>query len=187
MKNKIIILIIACVLAPQIVMAEFSAMFEDDPLFFEVNILPGDEYSKYIRVFNSDIKPREVYIKAENLSDSQDLGTELHMDVVNRGTNESVYSGLLPAFVADDWVQLKDLGAGEEVYYDLIVKFDNESGNEYQNTSLSFDIVIRSESDQGSCVCHYNCGNEWGWKKWYLWNNYVRHWFGKVGWRWWPG
>lgn len=186
MKNKIILLVLVCVLMPQIALAKFSVMFEDDPLFFEVNILPGDEYAEYIRVFNSDIKLREVYMKAENLSDTEELGTKLQFDTVVRGTNASVYSGPMSDFVSGDWIQLPYLNAREEEYYDLTVKFDSASGNEYQKTSLSFDVVMRSESDQGSCVCHYNCGYEWGWKKWYLWNNYFRHWFGKVGWRWWP-
>lgn len=159
--------------------AEFSADFEADPLFFEEGILPGDEFSKYFQVFNSDYYSREVYIQAENYEDADLLGGQIAVKILDHDTSQQVYAGTLSGFSASGWIKLPDLGAGDEARYDVLAEFSSEAGNAWQKKELEFDIVLRSESDQGGCICHRNCGHQWQWRHWHYWNNAVKHWLKK--------
>jgi hypothetical protein len=185
MKNKIIVTILFITLFPQIALADFSAVFETSPaLFSEDGIMPGATFNKYFKIYNSDTFNREVYIRAENYENDL-LGGQMTVVVKNHDTNDEFYNGVLDTFLSNDWMELPDLAPGDEARYDVLVDFPIESGNEYQAKSLSFDIVLKSESDQGGCICHNNCGHQWQWRHWHRWNNVVKSWFKRFSFKGW--
>jgi hypothetical protein len=153
-------------------MAAFSAVFEADPLFYESNILPGDNMSRYFTVHNSDQHTRRVYIQAEETTDADQLGGQMEINISRQDGQANLYSGSLADFLQAGWIRLDDLNRGAEAAYGVEIKFLAESENVYQAKSLNFDIALKSEPGKDKPdICKKNCGHKWKWRHWHYWNN----------------
>lgn len=117
--------------------------FEQQPLFSNANILPGDEIIRYVEVRNKDSENSyTIATKADNVTNSDGLGDVMYLTIFNHDTNEIYYENILTDFFNAGVVELSDLGPGETIKYDYKIYFQNTAGNAYQNKTLGFDIVV---------------------------------------------
>ena len=130
---------------------------EPQPLFYEVNFLPNQSVTGWIKVTNKSGKVQKIVTEAVNYPNqisSTDLSQAL-MIVIKKGTKE-LYGGsadpkILSAFYLDsgkpspeddEEIYLSDLENDETVQYDITISFPAEKGNEWQNKTTSFDLAI---------------------------------------------
>lgn len=113
--------------------------FESVPLFDEADFLPGDYVERYVIVENVSPDAQSVAAKATNISDPDYLATVMNLTVYEDGV--AVYAGTLNEFFLSDAIFLSDLEPAEIATYFFRVTLDTDD-NIFQNTTLSFDIII---------------------------------------------
>ena len=123
--------------------------FSPDPLFNAANFLPGDSLTGQIRVDNNTGQQVSIYMWTKNVIDNGHLGNVLSLIITKNGTQ--LYHNHLANLFSENSVLLSSIDAGTQALYQIVLSFDSEAGNEYQNKSLQFDFNIGIESqDQGS-------------------------------------
>lgn len=124
---------------------------EGDPIFVISGAAPGDTEERTVTVSNGAGSSRPVGIKAIKTGGSGSLENVLNV-VISEGAAD-LYGGTSPTgpkTLADffsessslEFIPLSDLGAGGTTNYKIKVTFDPGAGNEYQNTSVVFDLQI---------------------------------------------
>ena len=119
--------------------------FENDPLFNEANFLPGQSVTRWVKVTNNSGENQKIGVKAINVNDPDNFGSTLQIVISENGTD--LYGGTtgtkyLSDFFGDGEIYLSDLASGNTTTYYFSVTFVPQSGNDYQNLSLSFDFQI---------------------------------------------
>lgn len=120
--------------------------FEKTPLFSEVNFLPGDTISRWIKVYNYTGQTLGISVAAIKVDDPDGLGSVLPFQI-KQGAN-ILYDGTLASFFAAGEVYLSDLDNGSQAQYDFYVTFDANSGDEYAGKILGFDFNIISSGGE---------------------------------------
>lgn len=119
------------------------------PIFTVTNMAPGDSKSETVQVTNSAPSQRSVGVRGVPTSAPSILSDALKITIKVNGTD--VYGGVtgvksLSQFFTDsqkvNGIFLVNLPVGESRNIDFIVNFDKNSGNEFQNLSLTFDLKI---------------------------------------------
>jgi Ca2+-binding RTX toxin-like protein len=124
---------------------------EGDPIFVISNSAPGDTEERTVTVSNGAGSSRPVGIKASKTSGSGSLENVLQVVISENGTD--LYGGSSPTgpktmsdFFSEssslEFIALSNLGPGATTNYKIAVTFDPNAGNEYQNTSVVFDLNI---------------------------------------------
>lgn len=138
--------------------------FEDDPLFKEADLKPGDSVSRWVEVSNNTGEIKRIITEAINYpgfpdSDSvptDDLSRVLMIVISKNGTDlygGSSLTGLksLYNFYQDSEnyleIYLSDIGNGETIQYDFTISFPYDEGNEWQEKTTGFDILIGSQGE----------------------------------------
>ena len=132
------------------------------PLFEETNFLPGDEISSWIKVTNLTGSSKSVAIEAINFGGlpvgSNDLAKALEVEISENGT--SLYgiseTKTLADFYAYGEMYLSDVD--NNTTYQFKIKFPEDKGNEWQQKTTSFDVIIGVEGEEG----HQTNGNGGG-------------------------
>lgn len=134
--------------------ASLDVVFEQEPLFSEANFLPGDAVQRYVQVTNNSGVALDIAVQSSDISDPDLLGDQIEL-VVKEGATE-LFSGSLTDFFDVsagplDAMFLSSLADGASTQYDFFATFKPETGNDYQEDSLSFDLTFGSigESDNG--------------------------------------
>ncbi|KKP74863.1 MAG: hypothetical protein UR79_C0002G0204 [Candidatus Campbellbacteria bacterium GW2011_GWD1_35_49] len=145
-KLNIIIFFIALFFGTSnIVYAEngLDVEFESTPLFSEINFIPGESVTKYIKVTNTLGKSQTVVVSAinSNSCDKTPCLSEAINLIIKREDNE-LFNGSLEDFLNGDEINLGNLNNGSSAEYDFIVTFLPEKENEYQSLSSTFDLLI---------------------------------------------
>ena len=122
------------------------------PLFSEVNFLPGDSKTCWIKATNLSDKTEKVAVEARNFDGSfpaSDLARALMIEIKSNG--ETLYGPkpLLdfykdsgdPLGEDDKEIYLSDLAPGETRRYDITISFPTDKGDYWQGKTTSFDIV----------------------------------------------
>jgi len=117
-----------------------TVIFESNPLFSEINFLPGDSVDGDVTVTNNTGTAQNIYIESVNGYDPDGLGSQLYLKVFeNAGT---VYQDELDDFLSAGPVPLSSLDAGTTATYTFEVSFINSEDNSYQGKTLGFDLCI---------------------------------------------
>ena len=138
--TAIIILGLTTSLSASAVPNNFDIQFEDNPLFQDANFMPGDSVSRYVRVTNNTSDPYPGYAWATGVDDSDGLGSALHLTITKGAT--VLYENTLADFFSQSYVNLPEITGGDTVDYIFSIYFEHQSGNEYQEKSVGFDISV---------------------------------------------
>jgi len=128
-----------------------EVIFTPDPLFNELNFLPGDGISGTAEVINNSGETQNVLVEAINIADNEGLGGVLDLAIKEGETTH--YYDTLGNFLSVGEVALSELSDGNSTTYTFIVTF-GEGIENYQGSALGFDICVGFEDADGIA-----CGN----------------------------
>ena len=115
-----------------------------DPIFVVHNMLPGDCENREVKITNGGDEDTHVAVRSANVEDTDNLSTVLSMLITENST--TLYSdSLANFFVASgtlDGVPLSTLSPLETKTYNFKVCFDQNAGNDFQNTRVVFDLIF---------------------------------------------
>ena len=117
--------------------------FENDPLFLNTDLKPGDSVTRWVKVTNNSDETKPVATEAINYPNpvpSDDLSRALNINIKKGSTD--LYSASLYDFYLAEETFLSNINSGETIQYDFVVSFPADKGNEWQNTTTYFDILI---------------------------------------------
>lgn len=118
---------------------------EGDPIFVVSNMVPGQTETRTVGVSNGASASRPVGIKGIRTAGLGNIEDKLNI-VIKEGLATLYGPTTLTQFFTDssstDSVPLSTLGPGGSTNYDIQVTFDPTAGNEYQSTSVVFDLKI---------------------------------------------
>ena len=114
--------------------------YETDPLFSDLNILPGDKSVKWVNVDNGLDEDLLVRVVVDSYEDLDSLGSQMGISITSG--LEIFYNGALKDFFDDGGADLLSISPKSVKQYDFKINFFNATGNEYQGKSLEFDISI---------------------------------------------
>lgn len=133
--------------SPSVTRAAVAVDFETTPLFGAANFLPGDTVIKTVAVTNTGDGVEQVQTKLYNVIDGG-LADMVTVDISSGGT---LFAGSFDDFDNAGELFLSTLSAGDTIVYTFAMSFAPESGNDYQNKSLGFDICIGFKGGELSC------------------------------------
>ena len=134
-----------------IVMANNNPGFEiipkSEPIFEESNLLPGDEVYGSITFLNNTSSTQIVTFKMVNYQDDNDplFGDVLFLQVKG---GDAIILDKISLTEFKDSEGAFDLLPGSKIL-DFIVYFDKDSGNKYQEATLSFNLSFTATWDEG--------------------------------------
>lgn len=114
------------------------------PIFSVTNMAPGDTEARNVIVTNNALTARPIAIKGIKNSETGTLSNALDL-TITQGVN-TLYSNTLSQFFTDslnpDGIPLNNIDPGGSKTYTFTVTFQQDAGNEFQNTNVIFDIII---------------------------------------------
>lgn len=127
---------------------DVDIQFSPNPLFKELNILPGDSFTGTINVTNNTSSAVTISIRAKDYSNSSDdLSQALTIEL--KEDSSSLYLDSLSNFYTAGEITLSEVVSGGSAQYDITVLFPIEKGDEWQGKTTNFDIVVRYSGDGG--------------------------------------
>ncbi|MDD5031791.1 MAG: fibronectin type III domain-containing protein [Patescibacteria group bacterium] len=120
--------------------------FESSPLFGEINIMPGDSVSKWIKVMNKIEGDLAITTKATNVINDDNLGDQMNL-TIKKG-DSVIYNDTMTAFFNAGNINLGTLGAGEAARFDYGVSFKIQAGDDFAGKTMSFDISVTAQSPE---------------------------------------
>jgi len=112
-------------------------------IFDEANFLPGDGVSRLIRATNNTAGTLKIGTKG--IEDSSCSGFCLADQLYLKITDESLhtlYESSLTDFFGQEEVALSDVASGGKAIYNFTITFLPDSNNNYQNTNVSFNLIV---------------------------------------------
>ncbi len=138
-------------LANPVFAQSLTVEFEDKPLFDEANFLPGQAVTRWVKVTNNSDSSQRIATEAINISDPDRLGDVLNLEIKEGST--VLYNNPLSTFFNAGEVFLSDLtGNGGNTQYDFSVSFYPGTNNNFQDKSLSFDILVGFQGTEGGLL-----------------------------------
>ena len=133
------------------------------PIFEEGNFLPGDTATSLIKVTNNTNQPQNIAIEAirwpgfpnpEDVPD-RDLSRALEITISQQGGSD-IYGGsagkkTLFNFYQDGEILLTEglAGNGGQVIYNFQISFPKEEGDQWQEATTNFDILVGFQGEEG--------------------------------------
>ncbi len=151
MINKILTIFIILslfILAKPVYASGILIEFETEPLFNEINFLPGDQVTKWIKVTNNEKNDFSLIAKVENIDDPNKLSRQMNITITDQDNN-IYFNNTLEYFFQQKQVNLGIIQPNTTNKYYFQVNFDFLTPNEYQGKYLEFDIVIEYSGDTG--------------------------------------
>lgn len=129
-----------------------TVQFEQTPLFNNLNFAPGNSVTRWVKLYNGTADPHKTIVRAIDVVNSGDykLGDAVHL-VIKEGVT-IWYDGTFTDFFSKPEVLLEQIPAGTRRTYDFTVTFDSNSGNDYQNSTMSFSLQAGFEEPTGDEV-----------------------------------
>ena len=125
---------------------DLTVNWQSDPLFFVQNFLPGDEETRTVIISNGGTSNRSLGLRAEMVSDPDNLSSQIFLTIKENGTEifntTSTLADLFNETAPPDFLQFAVLPPSTSATYEFIATFNPEAGDEYQGTSVVFDIII---------------------------------------------
>lgn len=148
-----------CSSATTVFAANISVDFEQEPLFSEGDIKPGDTISRTVVVTNTSTESQDVYVKATNGFSTGNLASTLYLTV----TSGTTFINNLPISSFIDGTPralTSNLANGASATYTFSVAFPSTAGNEFQLGSAGFDFCVGFSGGDNSCVSDGDGGGE---------------------------
>lgn len=121
---------------------DLEVTFQYEPLFNEINFLPGDSENHWVRVKNNSADTTyNLGVKSDNPIDEDGLSSQFNLKIQASG-GQTYYDNSLSDFFRGNVIGLGSIGPDEEKYYYFQADFNEAAGNEYQLATLNFDIII---------------------------------------------
>jgi protein-S-isoprenylcysteine O-methyltransferase Ste14 len=158
-KSNIILIISVVILGPAFLLISSAnaqvqnliVEFEKTPLFEETNFLPGDSVTRWVRVTNNSTITQRIATEAINVADPNRLGDVLNLEIKQGGI--TLYKDAFSKFFSAGEVFLSELaGNGTQTQYDFIVTFYSGAQNPFQGKTLTFDILIGFQGEEGGLL-----------------------------------
>ncbi len=124
--------------------------FEKTPLFEEANFLPGQGITRWVKITNNSDQTQRIAVEAINVSDPSRLGDVLNLEIKEGGIR--LYNNALSKFFTEGEVYLSSLANRTSTRYDFIVTFFPGTQNSFQGKSLSFDILVGFQGEEGGIL-----------------------------------
>ena len=126
---------------------DFEIIPKSEPIFEESNLLPGDEVYGSITFLNNTSSTQIVTFKMVNYQDDNDplFGDVLFLQVKG---GDAIILDKISLTEFKDSEGAFDLLPGSKIL-DFIVYFDKDSGNKYQEATLSFNLSFTATWDEG--------------------------------------
>jgi len=141
-----ILLITSFMFASQVLAQDsVDIIYETDPLFSDLNIMPGDESVKWVKVGNNLSEDLLVSVLVNSYEDDDNLGSQMRMMISENGSR--IYESSLADFLSAEKIDLSKVSAEKEKYYTFKVDFLNSTGNDYQGKSPMFDLSVVGEGE----------------------------------------
>lgn len=136
-----IVIVAVIVSLPHTAMAQstLDVDFENDPLFLNANVTPGDSTTRTVTVTNNGELPEAVYMDFQGTFDTG-LAGAMVLAVDHDGT--SYFSDTFADAFATSPTGLGTLGPGDTKTYTFTASLDTNSGNEHQESELGFELII---------------------------------------------
>ena len=116
-------------------------------MFSETNFLPGNDVTRLIRVTNNSGETQRIAAETINESDPDNFSSQLNLTIKEGAT--AIFDDTLKKFFDQGETYLSSLAAGAQTQYDLTIDFTLESGNDYQEKALGFDMLVGFEGTEG--------------------------------------
>jgi len=113
-----------------------------DPVFYVVNMLPGDEKEEEINVKNNAGSTLAIAARFEKTEETQEFADILDAEI---NVNPTIFTGTLESLFSAGNIFLFNLAPGEDKNFRVKVKFPSPAGNEYQNARVVFNIIFATE------------------------------------------
>lgn len=124
---------------------------DGQPIFEVTNFLPGDSEMRTVQIINGASTIRPVGVRGEQVTELKDLADVLDFKISEGGND--LYGGSSstgPKTLADffedskdiDGIELFFINPGETRIISFTVEFSESAGNEFQNASIVFDIIV---------------------------------------------
>lgn len=122
--------------------------FQNTPLFSEANFAPGESVTRWVKVINNTTDTQKIATETINENDSDHLASK--MDILIKQGEATLYNDTLANFFVAGEKYLSDLvGNGIQTQYDFTITFDADAGDDYQNKTLGFDIIVGFQGQEG--------------------------------------
>lgn len=131
--------------------ANLDVVFEQEPLFSEAEILPGDGVTRSVSVQNQTETPQNIYVKAVNGVSSGDIGDALIL-TITEGATTHLTTSLSDFLDGTPRALTNALPGGSTANYAFAVAFDPNAGDQYQNGSITFDFCIGFQGGPNTCI-----------------------------------
>ena len=128
------------IVASPVYAQNLTVNFIPNPLFGEVNFLPGDMETGDATVTNGTDVMQSIYAESVNGFDPDNLGSQLYLRVFE--SSIVVYENEFDDFLSAGPVSLSSLPAGDSTTYTFEVSFIDSADNDYMGKSLGFDLCI---------------------------------------------
>src|SRR3989344_6551152 len=103
---------------PENLIVEFQSL----PLFQELNFLPGDSVTRWVKVTNNTAGAEDIIVDAINVLDPDNLGSAFALEIKKDAT--TVYSGTLAGFFTAGEILLSNVpGSGGQAQYFFTASF----------------------------------------------------------------
>ena len=135
--------------SPVLAAGETEVLFEngnDVPLFNEVNFLPGQTVTRWVKFKNNTADILKAATKISSYTDNDGLGNWLEL-VIKEGTVE-LYKDTLKNFSIAGEQMLSDVVGGDQKQYDFSITMKPETGDAMQGKTLNFDIQVGVGSEE---------------------------------------
>lgn len=126
-----------------------SVTFSSDPLFKEVNFIPGGEVTSSVSVSNNSGSSQNIIVEATNALDTSGLGDKLNL-IIKEGDSIK-YNNTLGKFLRDGEVSLSSLANENSTNYSFNIIFDSGTENNLQGKNLGFDLCIGFQGGNMHC------------------------------------
>lgn len=117
---------------------------EGNPIFTISNMSPGQVEQRIVQVSNGASSSRPVAIKGIKTGGVGSLENVLNLEIKEGAT--TLYIGNLNQFFQDttnlEFIPLSTIGPGGSTTYTIKVTFDDSASNDFQDTSVIFDLII---------------------------------------------
>jgi len=132
--------------APVLAVNKLVIQFESEPLFSDINFLPGQEIFRWVKVTNNTDEVK--YIAAEAIDSSgNDLSAVLNLEIKEKG-GLVLFSGALLDFYNSGETFLSSVSPGSVSEYVFRISFPEDTGNAWQGKTTSFDILVGPQGQQ---------------------------------------
>jgi hypothetical protein len=123
-----------------------TVQFEQTPLFSNVNFAPGDSVSRWVKLNNNTTASHRVVLRAINAVSTGDLKNVVGL-VIKQGETVLYDNTFANLFSLSELI-LPQVAAGEQATFDFIATFKTTAGDEYQNSSMGFNLQIGFEDTE---------------------------------------